>query len=188
MNTKLNRRFLILLFSLFLMSSFALAQQQAELVFPEIEGWEKGERTKYPAAELGYSIPYRSEAGGIVTIYVYNGGLESIGNGVLDKNVIAEIRKAENDIKMYGDEGYYQDVKLIKNETVTLGGASGSTRALYSLFSFKVRDIEVDSEIYLFGYQNQFIKFRTTRQKGPKGPDNPEVNRLLSELGKMFAK
>jgi hypothetical protein len=187
MNVILKRTSLALICGLFLLSSFALAQSDAKLVLPEVEGWEKGDVATYPSAELGYSVPYQSETAGIVTVYVYNGGLSKIADGIEDANVKAEIRKAESDIKAYGEAGYYQDVKLIKSDTANLGGSGGSTKALYALFSFKVRGAEVDSEIYLLGYHNNFVKIRTTRQKGKNGPDNSEVKRLLEELGKMFA-
>jgi len=189
MNINTKSRLPALICGFLLMSSFAFAQNEAKtLIFPDVEGWEKGDVTTYPTADLGYSIPYQSETAGIVTVYVYNGGFSAISDGVLDQNVINEIKKAENDIKAYGEAGYYQDVKLIKSGSVTLGGGGGTGQALYSLFSFKVRGAEVDSEIYLFGYQNNIIKIRTTRAKGQNGPDNPEVNKLLAEIGKMFVK
>lgn len=161
-------RMLSLIGVLLLMSSAVLGQNSA-IVFPVVEGWEQGDKATYPSAELGYSIPYQSETGGIVTVYVYNGGLTKIPDGIDDSSVKNEIKKAENDIKAYGEAGYYQDVKLIKSETVTLGGTGGSLKALYSLFSFKVRGAAVDSEIYLFGYKDQFIKIRATRAKVKNG-------------------
>lgn len=60
--------------------------------------------------------------------------------------------------------------------------------AFYSLFSFKVRGAGVDSEIYPFGYLNTFINIRATRAKGKNGADNVEVNKLLTEFGKVFTK
>jgi hypothetical protein len=170
-----------------LISSVVFGQTQ-KIGFPEVGGWEKGDAATYPTNELGYRVPYRSETGGIVTIYVYNGGNSKIAYGIEDEKVKAEITKAENDIKAYGEAGYYQDVMLVKNDTVVLGGNRGTTKALYSLFAFKVRGAEVDSEIYLFGYPNNFIKIRATRAKGKNGADNSEVEKLLTEVGKLFTK
>ena len=178
---------------LFLMSSIVSAQTNSakgnEIVFPEVEGWEMGEITTYPTEELGYSIPYQSEeGGGTVTIYVYNGGLKKIADGIDDKNVKSEIKKAGSDIELYGQKGYYDNVKKIKDDTVSLGGKDGKVKALYSLYSFKIRGNEVDSEIYLFGFQNNFIKIRATRPKGKDSAENVEVNNLLAEIGKLFSK
>jgi hypothetical protein len=159
-----------------------------KIIFPDIEGWVKGELVTYPTPELGYSIPYQSKEGGTITVYVYNGGIKSIADGVGDQNVITQMKNAENDIKKYGEMGYYENVKLIKSETVTLGGNKGTTKALYSLFAFKIRETEVDSEIYLFGHDNNFIKFRATRPKSEYSADNTAVHKFLLEIGKVFAK
>jgi hypothetical protein len=182
MRVKLEKTLFAVVCGLFLLSSAAVAQS-SNIVFPNVEGWEKGDVTTYPSAELGYSVPYQSETGGIVTFYVYNGGLGKIADGIDDENVKNEAKKAENDIKAYGDAGYYQDVKLVRTDSIALGG---TTKALYSLFSFKVRGADVDSEIYLFGYQNSFIKIRATRAKGKNGANNAEVNKLLAEVSKIF--
>ena len=178
----------VLFFSANVENMFAQSDSaiKSEIQFPEVEGWEKGDITTYPTAELGYSIPYQSETGGILTVYVYNGGNKKIADGIDEQIVKKEFKKAENDIKAYGEAGYYQDVKLVKNETITLGGSGGAVKALYTLFSFKVRGAEVDSEIYLFGFQNNFIKIRATRAKGKNGADNEEVKKLLTEIGKIF--
>ena len=168
-----------------LMVSAAFGQPGAakQFAFPNVVGWEKGETATYPSAELGYSVPYQSETGGTVTIYVYNGGVRSIADGIGDQNVKNEIKKAETDIKSYGDAGYYQNVKLIKSETATIGG---TRTVLYSLFSMKIRGTDVDSEIYLFGYKNNFIKIRATRPKGRDGAANAEVDKLLKEVVAIF--
>lgn len=186
MNLRLRHSIFSVICGLVLLSAAGFAQTTS-IVFPEVDGWEKGDVAKYPTAELGYSVPYQSETGGTVTIYVYNSGLSKIADGIDDANVKNEMKKAVNDIKAYGDAGYYQDVKLIASKTVKLGGAAGTTYALYSLLGFKVRGAEVDSEIYLLGYQNNFIKIRATRAKGMNGAENTEVNKLLLEIGPTFS-
>jgi hypothetical protein len=153
--------------------------QQSTIIFPEVEGWEKGEITTYPTAELGYSVPYQSQIGGTVTVYVYNGGFSSIGDGISDTTVVNEIRKAENDIHSYEQAGYYQDVNLIKSETVNLGYAQ-TNPALHSLFTFSVRGTPVESSIFMFGYRNNFIKVRSTHPQASQA--DAEVSRLLAEI------
>lgn len=191
MKLKLRYTAFLVICGLFLMSSFVFAQSDStknnSINFPELEGWEEGDITTYPTAELGHSISYQSKTGGTVTIYVYNGGNKKIADGIDDQNVKSEIKKAENDIKASGEAGYYQDVKVITNATIILGGSGGTRKALYTLLSFKVRGADVDSEIYLFGYQNNFIKIRATRPKGKNGADNQDVNKLLLEIGKIFS-
>lgn len=183
---------------LFLMQTVVSAQKDAskygkntqdlELTFPVIEGWEKGDTTVYPTPELGYSIAYQSEEGGTVTIYVYNGGLKKISNDITDKIVKSQMEQAKNDIKQYGKLGYYEDVKEVKSDTVTLGGSSGKIKALHSLFTFTIRGQDVDSEIYLFSHQNNFIKIRATRPQSETAAENEAMTTLLSEIDKLFSK
>ncbi len=47
--------------------------------------------------------------------------------------------------------------------------------------SSKVRGADVDSEIYLFGYQKNFIKIRGSRENEKNGRDNAEVDKLLEK-------
>ncbi len=159
----------------------------SEIEFPDIDGWEKGEIQKFPTAALGYSIGYQSEDGGIVTIYVYNGGQSKIPNDINDKVLKSEIERAKNDIIQSGKAGYYENVKEIKSDTVTLGGANGEIKALHSLFNFTLRGREVDSEIYLFGYQNNFIKIRATRPKAKNNAENKVFTSFLAEIDKLFS-
>lgn len=181
---------------LFLMQSVASAQKNApataadnqEIQFPEIEGWEKGEVTVYPVPELGYSIGYRSEEGEAVTIYVYNGGYKKIPDGITDKVIKSQIDQAKSDIKKAEEMGVYEDVKELKNDTVTLGGVTGKVKALHSVFSFSLKGREVNSEIYLFGYNNNFIKIRASRPKQTVDEDITAMATLLSEIDKIFAK
>lgn len=164
------------------------AAKDSKIEFPEIEGWEKGEIQEYPTPELGYSIPYQSIDGGTVTIYVYNGGKKSIPDGVTGKLLKSEIDQAKSDIIQIGEMGRYQNVKEVKSEIVTLGGNGGETKALYSLFSFSVGGREVDSEIYLFGYQGNFIKIRATRPKSKDESVKAALNSLLTQMDNTFSK
>jgi len=156
------------------------------IVFPEVEDWQKGDEVTYPSPELGYSVTYQSTEGGRVTVYVYNAGLKNIPNDVNDRIIKNEIERAKNEIIQIGKAGYYDDVKEVKSETVTLGGKDGRIKALRSLFYFKVRGEAMDSEIYIFGYKNNFIKIRSTRPK-TEGAANAALAELLAEIDKMFA-
>jgi hypothetical protein len=42
-------------------------------------------------------------------------------------------------------------------------------------------------QIYRFGYQYNFSKMRATRLKGKIRAENPEVDKLLLEIGKLFS-
>ena len=96
--------------------------------------------------------------------------------------------QAKSDIKQYGKLGYYEDVKEINSGTVMVGGLSGRVKALNSSFNFTVKGRAVDSEIYLFGYQNNFVKIRATRPQSETAAENKAMTTLLSEIDKLFSK
>ena len=50
-----------------------------DVTFPEVDGWELGDKYRYPTAALGYSVNYESDTSR-VTVYVYTGGRKVIPN------------------------------------------------------------------------------------------------------------
>jgi hypothetical protein len=157
------------------------------ILFPEIEGWESTDIQTYPTPALGYSVTYQSEEGGRLTVYVYDGGLKTIPNDITDKVIVKELDKARNEILQIGKMGVYENVKEIKSDTVTLGGANGKIKAVRSLFNFSVKGNKLDSEIYLFGHKNKFVKIRSTRPKAENGAENKALVALLAKLDNLFA-
>ncbi len=198
MNSKLRSKLVLLFCSLLILQTSLMAQKSSEttkdaskgteIAFPDVEGWVKGDIVTYPTPELGYSLPYQSPGIGAVTIYVYNGGNKVISSD-LDSVVLKnEIDRARGDIRQFGELGYYDSVKEITNGTVVLGGTSGKVNCLHSLFNFKVRGTEVVSEIYLFGYKNNFIKIRSTRPLDKPGEKNEAIVKLFSAIDTVFSK
>lgn len=129
---------LSLICGLLLLATITTAQNNSDkLNFPEVEGWEKSETVVYPTKDLGYSVAYKSEEGGTVSIYVYDSGLKKIDDGIENKNVKNQLKKAEEEIKTISKAGYYDDVQLIKSETIKpIDGVNGKVKTLYSLLSF----------------------------------------------------
>ncbi len=198
MNSKLRSKLVLLFCSLLILQTSLMAQKSSEstkdaskgteIAFPDVEGWEKGDIDTYPSPELGYSVPYQSPGNGTVTIYVYNGGNKVISSDLDSVILTNEIDRARSDIRQFGELGYYEGVKEITNDTVVLGGTSGKVNCLHSLFNFKVRGTEVVSEIYLFGYKNNFIKIRSTRPLDKPGEKNEAIVKLFSAIDTVFSK
>jgi hypothetical protein len=156
--------------------------------FPDVEGWEREEIQKYPSEELGFSVNYESIEGGRVTIYVYNGGKRNIPDDLSDKILKNELNTARNEIRRVADMGLYQDVKELKNDTVTLGGANGKVKALRTLYNFSANGRNLTSEIYMFAHRNRFIKIRATRPRDKDENGNKAVTSLHAEIDAMFSK
>lgn len=172
---------------LFAFSTIYSQDKPLKINFPEVEGWEKGAITTYPYAELGYSINYESEEGGRVTVYVYNGGRKTVPNNAKDSVIKGEIDKAKNEILTVEKMGRYKNVKELKDETIMLGGANGKIECQHKLFSMTAGRDDLLSEIFLFGYQNHFIKLRATRLYAKEDTPNKSVTDLLTALDKVFS-
>lgn len=162
--------------------------QDLAVDFPDVGGWERDEIQKYPVEELGFSVNYESEEGGRVTVYVYNGGNKSIPNDLSDKVIRNELNSVKNEIRRVADMGYYQNVKEVKNDTITLGGAGGKVKALRTVYNLSAGGRDLTSEIYIFAHQNRFIKIRATRPRDKDESGNKAVNSLLAQLDAMFSK
>lgn len=158
-------------------------EDEVTIVFPEVENWQRGEKRTYSSPELGYSVSYTSEEGGTVSVFVYNGGNSSIANGTTDEVVIEEFDRTKARMKMLGGQAAVE----VKSDTVTLGGTSGKVSALRALYNFSLQNQTVDSEIFIFGYKNNFIKIMATRPKSKNG-ENKSLIKLLAAIDKMFAK
>ena len=135
---------------------------------------------------MGFSINYESREGGKVTIYVYNGGKKNIPDNVADRIIKDELNKAKGEIQKVADMGYYENLKELKNDTVTLGGTSGKVKSLHTVYNFSSGELNVTSEIYIFGHQNRFIKIRATRPRDKDATGNKFVADLLKEIDTFF--
>ena len=153
--------------------------------FPTVSGWTMSPKHVYPTPDLGYSVAYGSPQGGSVTVYVYRGGQKAIPNN-LSGVVAAEMNQAKSDVQTLVDRGSYEYAKLQRSETIDLGGANGRVKALYAGYDLGVQGIDAVSEIYLFPYQDHFIKIRATRRKDLAKSD--AFAKLLADLDLLFSK
>lgn len=154
------------------------------VTFPEVEGWELSDKTQYPTPDMGYSVNYETPSSR-VTVYVYNGGQASIPN-TLTGVVAQEVKNAQAQIKAIVDAGAYESAKVLKDETVVLGGPKGKIKALYVRYALRARGRDLDSRIYLFPYNNYFIKIRMTGL--PADEDSAETLALLEAIDLLFSK
>ena len=200
--TKYFSAFALLTIVLLLVSAVARAQQQTatpsstplklereskfngNVTFPEVDGWELSEKTQYPNREMGYSVHYVSAAARI-TVYVYSGGRTAIPNSL--SGIVAEEMKAtQAGINSVVEQGYYESAKELKNETITLGGENGKTKSLHVLYELKANGRVFDSHIYLFPYNNYFVKLRMTGRKATE--PIPGLSTLFEAIDLLFSK
>lgn len=157
----------------------------AELDFPDVEGWKKGQVVKYPQREMGYSVNYDAADGARVSVYVYNNGRSDIKNSLAGP-VAQEIEMAKAGIDAMAQMGRYTDVKVEKDEKTKLGGKNGKIEVLRKVISMKANETALHSEIIIFPFEGNFIKFRATRPKSGGAAGEEAVNKLLAEIEAMF--
>lgn len=173
--------------------SIRILNDELEIDFPDVEGWERSDPYRYPKG-LGYSVQYDSVGGGRITIYVYNGGRKIIAND-LSGEVKDEMGRAKSEIFAMEEMGYYENVKEMKSDAVTLGGNAGKVRVLRAVFSLDDTRSNMagvsksrTSEIYIFPHQNHFIKIRSTRSKEDGKTPNKAIVALFTEIDNFFTK
>lgn len=168
-------------------NSVSTASRELKIEFPDIDGWNKSEVKKYPIPELGYNVNYKSEDAGLVTIYVYNMGLNEIPSDVDNTILKNELIRVKNEIQTVGNMGYYTDLKVLKDETVNLGGSTGKIKALRTVFNYNMQGRPVVSEAYIVGHKNHFIKVRATYPKVEGETENKALADLLVELENLLS-
>lgn len=159
-----------------------------EIQLPEVEGWTRGEILRYPDKRMGYGVNYDSQDAGRVSIYIYNLGMTKIPDGAENDVVKEEIERAKAEIFTVGRMGLYQDVKDVKSEIIALGGKDGKLKARHSLLNFILKGKSMNSEIYLFGLRNNFVKIRATYPKAETDFENAALADFLTALEKMMTK
>ncbi|MDH3531183.1 MAG: hypothetical protein OEQ28_16610, partial [Acidobacteriota bacterium] len=156
--------------------------------FPDVEGWERSQVYRYPLEELGYSVNYESTVGGKVTLYVYDKNLKSIPDGIEGMLFKDELKDAKNQIMKAVELRYYESADILKDDSITLGGENGNVQALRMVIRLKTGGKNLTSEIYIFGYDNDFIKLRATRAEEIEGLQNRAITDLFAALDKLFTK
>ena len=153
--------------------------------FPEVEGWERGEKAMLPTGEEGIFINYDSPARERVTIYVYkrDGEVSDKLGGVVKE----EFNGARDAIKSVAEAGLYTDLKESKSETGTIG-ATGKVKALHVQMTFKARGAPMNSEIYVFPYKGYVAKIRATRPAGVDKTRDEAFAKLLAAIDELFSK
>lgn len=141
--------------------------QQADRIYglqlpPRLGLFErKGEIHSYEAEApgFGYSVAYRKRHW-TMTVYVYDRGLRSIGNGAADTVVVQEFEASKHEIIRTGERGTYRSLKWIRDFYAPIDG--GDPRFICSQFelTFPKADHLSDSFLCLTGWKDKFVKFR----------------------------
>jgi hypothetical protein len=163
----------------------------SQLVLPEtLGGLPRVSAFNYETRSpgLGVSFKYRAAVPAIFAdIYVFNGGLPRIPEGIDDPAVAGMFDSAIGDIRAMGEAGRYRDVELIGSDSIPLGDAPGARRALRARFSYTLSEGKVYSHVYGLAVRNHFVKMRFTYRQDQAGEAVPVLGAVLQELGRIVA-
>ena len=115
--------------------------------------------TEYEARSrgLGYSLKYASRDA-VVDVYVYDLGRADIGDGLADPVIAEAFRMAVAEIESVGAAGTYTNLRLWRNETITVAGAD----FLFAEFSFQANGVDKYSFLLVRPLRGKIFKLRLT--------------------------
>lgn len=164
---------------------------EAGIRFPDRLGplslW-KGER--FPEAALGHGIEYRARAPGFDrpvfmagSIYVYNGGLAAIPNGIDSQVVRAEFAKARGDIATVARRNKLPEPELVGERTLKVSGIE----LLGATYRMVRGDTPVISFLGLTGARQHFIKLRVSVPTAGGATGTDVIDSLVADVCRLLA-
>lgn len=154
--------------------------------FPTVEGWSSSEKSKVPGETAPSAfINYDSTDRERVSVYVYSRGAKIPDD--LTGTVKDEFDGAIQALHTFVEMGIYSNLKIIKNETATIGGTAGKVKALRALLTFEAGGTKLNSEIYVFPYKGHIAKLRISRPAALPS-EGPAYLKILKTLDELFSK
>jgi hypothetical protein len=134
-----------------------------ERVPTTLAGLERDAIKGYDKPELGASASYKKQ-GLLVTVYLYDLGVEDIGDGVSDATVRKAFQLAVSDITEAVKQGYYSDVEEVDEGSANFGKNRRTLRSRFRLTRLKGSDTgeRFVSEIHAWGGLGHIVKLRVT--------------------------
>jgi hypothetical protein len=128
----------------------------------------RGQLTRYNAAELGLSVRYAGPNLLKADIYLYTSGLQDLGTGEKGSVVQEHFAGLKQAVFMMEEKGNYKDVKVVDEGEMLWNTAAGRVPVLHAVLQYSevgtgsVRSDPRISHIYLATYKDHFVKIRYT--------------------------
>ena len=115
------------------------------------------DKNEYGDAELGYGLNYWYKNEVLITVIVYNMGIDGIKNGIKGTHVLSQHGQANTDVGRAVDAGHYKSAKEI---SVSQDLSSHFLRSSFDIV--RRDDTHVRSHLFLRGQDGYFIKVRAS--------------------------
>jgi hypothetical protein len=190
---EIRRRVFFLLWLMFLSMGTLQAKDDPEALLqalPEnIADCRQGKPQSYGNPKLGNSIDYDRD-GLHITVYAYDQGYETIGDGIEDPLVKSAFEGAKGDVQIAKERGIYLKVRLIDDGKASHGHGLTTLRATFHVTAAKGEPpaSEFYSEIHVYGARNQIIKLRISTNRVNDPEISKTILRFVPELMEALAR
>lgn len=147
---------------------------------PDVKNWQRGEIRGLPADDSGFTVAYDSRSGGTVTLYQYTRGETDIPDELGFSGVLREFNHAKGSIADAAKMGIWDSAKELSSKTVNLGDST--RQALWARFELTKDGHATKSEVFVWAYNNNYIKLRCTYHGNNENQPRMLV-KLLTALG-----
>jgi hypothetical protein len=156
-----------------------------EIKWPEVKGLDRQKPKVFDDKKLGYSIAYLGD-GTIVTVFVYNLGLEKIPGDPYSDVIKAEMYESmlALEANKTNPKPRYKSISPLDEKVMPLGSNKGAVQIRRKRYEVEIIDEgQAVTELYLTGYKNYFIKIRATYPAEGKEKSQKNLSNLLDALG-----
>jgi hypothetical protein len=187
------RLFLYSLLLALLLPLQAAAKDSPETLLKELPetlgSCERGERRDYGDPRLGWSVVYNDRHGMVITVYVYDQGVDRIADGAGDRIITDSFAAARRDIHVAMTKGMYSDVQPFDDGKATIEGMDILFARYHLTFAKgEAAGKKAVSVLYIFGARDQIIKVRATAPADDEARASKVLTEFLPALVKAIQK
>lgn len=158
-------------------------EKQTGLTFPQQIGkLTLDQPHEFSEKRLGVGIRYKRDEALAIDTIIYNNGLAQISRDLKSEEVQAQLDEATRNI-----QESYPSLTIESCELVRLSKDANAPSAHKLLCAFGSADQRLGTCLYLFAYNNHFVKVRTTWAGDPKDGVPHELNEYVRWLGHSIA-
>ena len=154
--------------------------------WPHVKGLEQKKPYLYEDVRLGYSINY-SGGGVLVTVYVYNHGLDKIPTGPDSDAVKVQMYESllALEKRKGGEKPRYKTLSPLDEKVIDFGTNKTAPQIRCKRYEAElIGEGPVITELYLTGYKNHFLKIRATYPTENKEKNQKTLSNLLDAISK----
>ena len=157
-----------------------------EIKWPDVKGLDRQKPKTFEDKKLGYSIAYLGD-GAIVTVFVYNLGLDKIPSDPYSDIIKAEMYESllALEANKTSPKPRYKSISPLDEKVIPFGASTGGPQLRRKRYEVEIiGEGAALTELYVAGYKNYFIKIRATYPADEKEKCQKHLAGLLEALGK----